>query len=108
MGDVMVRGHRGGNAMVIGDHLQGFSYVTNIGFDQHFLQRNRHNDMVEFVTFFPYVLGISIDEDTAIEMTGDVFEVIGQSLIAIHDRTVWTNEQLVLQMDCSFIGQNLI
>ena len=33
----------------------------------------------------PHLLGIGIDEDTAIVVRGDRFEVVGQSVVAIYD-----------------------
>jgi cyanophycinase len=35
---------------------------------------------------YPDLLGIGLDEDTAIVVRGDEFEVIGQSYVAIYDR----------------------
>ena len=52
--------------------------------------RNRHFDLIPVIERHPELLGIGIDENTAIVVEGDRFEVIGQSLVAIYDnrRTV--------------------
>ena len=52
--------------------------------------RNRHHDMIEVIETHPELLGIGLDEDTAIVVSGDNFEVIGQGYVAIYD-----NQRLV-------------
>jgi cyanophycinase len=49
------------------------------------LRRNRHFDLLEIIEEHPELLGIGIDEGTAIVVRGDRFEVIGQSHVAIYD-----------------------
>lgn len=41
--------------------------------------------MIEVIEKYPELLGIGIDEDTAIVVRGDEFEVIGQSYVVIYD-----------------------
>ena len=49
------------------------------------LTRNRQDDLEEVVAKHPDVLGIGLDESTAIIVQGQEFEVVGASKIAIHD-----------------------
>ncbi len=84
-GSFLVRGDTKGNTTMIGDHLKGFGFLKNVGIDQHLLKRNRHFDMIEVIEKHPELLGIGIDEDTAIVVRGDRFEVIGQGYVAIYD-----------------------
>jgi cyanophycinase len=84
-GSFLVRGDTKGNTTMIGDHLEGFGFLKNVGIDQHLLKRNRHFDMIEVIEKHPELLGIGIDEDTAIVVRGDRFEVIGQGYVAIYD-----------------------
>ena len=69
------------------DHTEGFGFLANVGIDQHLLQRNRHFDLVEVIEAHPELLGIGLDEDTAIVVRGDTFEVIGNGYVAIYDST---------------------
>jgi len=89
-GSYLVRGDTKGNEVMMGDHQQGFGFLRQAAIDQHLLQRNRHFDLVEVVAARPELLGIGIDEDTAIVIRGDSFEVIGRSYVAIYD-----NQRLV-------------
>ena len=84
-GSFLVRGDTKGNALMIGDHIEGFGFLKNVGIDQHLLKRNRQFDMIEVIEKKPELLGIGIDEDTAIVVHGDRLEVIGQGYVAIYD-----------------------
>ncbi len=85
MGSFLVRGDTATNTVMMGDHVEGFGLLKNVGVDQHLLMRNRQFDLVEVIEAHPELLGIGIDENTAIVVDGDQFEVIGQSYIAIYD-----------------------
>lgn len=57
------------------------------------LARNRQFDMFEILDFYPSLLGIGLDENTAIHVTGNTFEVIGESYVAVYDRNRWSAER---------------
>ncbi len=84
-GSYLVRGDSKTNVIMMGDHEQGFGYLKNTAIDQHVLTRNRQFDMIEVIRAKPELLGIGIDEDTAIIVQGDEFEVVGRSYVAIYD-----------------------
>ena len=81
----MVRGDTRTNEIMMGDHVEGFGFLSNSAIDQHLLKRNRQFDLVEVIEAHPELLGIGIDENTAIVVTGNEFEVIGDSYVAIFD-----------------------
>jgi len=83
--DFMVRGDTNGNRAVIGDHTEGFGFITGVGIDQHLLPRNRQFDLLEVIREHPELLGIGLDEDTAIIVEGDGFRVMGSGYVAIYD-----------------------
>ncbi len=82
----LVRGDTRGNEIMIGEFTRGFGFLPNSAIDQHILKRNRQFDLIPIIEKFPELLGIGIDEDTAIVVTGEQFEVVGRSYVAIHDR----------------------
>lgn len=84
-GSYLVRGDSRTNTVMMGDHERGFGYLRNVGIDQHVLRRNRQFDMVEVIEAHPELLGIGLDEDTAIVVQGDRFQVIGRSYALIYD-----------------------
>ncbi len=84
-GSFLVRGDTRSNTIMMGDHQRGFGYLRNVGIDQHVLRRNRQFDLIEVIEAHPELLGIGLDEDTAIVVQGDRFEVIGSSYALIYD-----------------------
>jgi cyanophycinase len=85
LGSFLVRGDTKNNEVMIGDHTEGLAFMRNVGIDQHLLKRNRQFDLIELITRYPNLLGIGLDEDTAIVVTGDQFDVIGRSYAVIYD-----------------------
>ena len=80
----MVRGDTKSNEKMIGDHTVGLGFLKNAAIDQHLLRRNRQFDMLEVIDKQPQLLGIGIDEDTAIVVEGDRFDVIGKSYVVVY------------------------
>lgn len=91
-GSYLARGDTRNNQIMTGDHEEGFGFVKNIAIDQHHLARNRHFDMFAIRSKYPDLLGIGIDEGTAVIVRGDQFEVIGEGYVAIYDDTFWSSE----------------
>jgi cyanophycinase len=85
MGSFMVRGDTRGNTLMVGDHVEGMGFLKNVTIDQHLLRRNRQFDLIPVIASRPELLGIGIDEDTAIVVRGDRFEVMGAGYVAIYD-----------------------
>jgi cyanophycinase len=85
LGSFLVRGDTKGNELMVGDHVAGFGFLKNSAIDQHLLRRNRQFDLIDVVAKRPELLGIGIDEDTAIVVEGDRFDVIGRGYVAIYD-----------------------
>ena len=85
LGSYLVRGDTKNNTIMMGNHEVGFGFVRNVAVDQHVLRRNRQFDLLTVIDRHPELLGIGLDENTAIVVRGDTAEVIGQSYVAIYD-----------------------
>ncbi|VTS05931.1 cyanophycinase [Tuwongella immobilis] len=86
--DYMPRGHPLGNTEMMAEgYERGFGFLRGAAVDQHFFARKRTQDMTKLVSFYPQLLGIGIDEATAIEVRGPIATVIGRSKVAFYDRT---------------------
>ena len=85
LGDYLVRGDTSSNTIMMGDHQEGMAFLRDVAIDQHLLRRNRQFDLVEVIRAHPDLLGIGLDENSAIVVRGDEFEVIGQSYAVIYD-----------------------
>lgn len=84
----LVRGDTKTNVIMMGDHEEGFGFLSNCAIDQHLLALNRQFDILEILKAYPHLLGIGLDENTAIVVHGNEFEVIGESYVAVYDGTM--------------------
>jgi cyanophycinase len=71
--------------MIAPPHVEGFGLLQNAAIDQHVITRHRENDLVPVIAAHPELLGIGIDESTAIVVHGNEFEIIGKSKVGIYD-----------------------
>jgi cyanophycinase len=83
---MMVRGasaetHRIGDLQM----APGLGLVRDTIIDQHFAERGRIGRLLGAVAQSPRVLGVGIDEDTAIVLQGDDFKVIGSGAVYVVD-----------------------
>ena len=87
MGSFLWRGDTHGPQITIGDHTQGLGFLKSSAIDQHLFMRNREFDLIDFIKKSPKLIGIGIDEATAVVIKKDTLEVVGDSFIAIYDNT---------------------
>lgn len=86
LGSYLARGDSKTNTIMMGDHEVGFGLIPNVAIDQHVLARNRQFDLLEIVNARPELLGIGIDENTAIVVHDGEFTVAGKSYVVIYDQ----------------------
>ena len=90
LGEYLVRGDTRGSGIVMTDeenHQLGFEFIRKVAIDQHINTRNRWDHIIPLIEQQPHLLGIGLSEDTAIIVTGDKFEVMGDWMVAVHDNT---------------------
>jgi cyanophycinase len=63
----------------------GLGLWPDVIVDQHFLKRQREARLISLVLDRPGLVGVGIDESTAVVVTGHRFEVIGRSSVVIID-----------------------
>jgi cyanophycinase len=85
-GEYLVRGSPLGNEqmMAIG-YERGFAFLPGTAIDQHFAQRDRFADMAALIKARPDLLGIGIDESTALVVTGQAAVVMGKHQVHFYD-----------------------
>jgi cyanophycinase len=82
----LVRGARSGNEIMMAPgYEEGFGLITGAAIDQHVTTRHRENDLDAVVTAHPDLLGIGLDQSTAIVVKRDDFEVVGPAHVFVHD-----------------------
>ena len=97
LGSYLARGDTKNNQIMMGDHEFGLGFISNVAIDQHVLARNRQFDMFDILDKKPELLGIGIDENTAIVVQGDILQVIGKSYVLIYDNSFWSREGIELK-----------
>ena len=63
----------------------GMDFVVGACIDTHFSQRGRYGRLLTAVAHYPQDLGLGLDEDTAIVVAGNEFEVIGSGAVTVVD-----------------------
>jgi cyanophycinase len=63
----------------------GMDFIMGALIDTHFSQRGRHGRLITAIAHYPQELGLGIDEDTAMVVTGNEFEVIGSGAVTVID-----------------------
>jgi cyanophycinase len=89
MGSFLVRGSPSGNRVLMAPgHERGLGLLLNVAIDQHIAARDRESGLATVVAAHPEILGIGIDEGTAIVVRGNSFIVVGTGIVAITDGIV--------------------
>ena len=65
---------------------KGFGFLPDAIVDQHFLKRARYNRLLSAVLDRPQLIGVGIDEETALQVRSDGrWEVLGKSYVKVID-----------------------
>jgi cyanophycinase len=82
----LVRGARSGNTIMMAKgYERGFGYLRDVAVDQHVVARNRQGDLQQVITAHPSLLGVGLDEGTALVVRGDRGEIIGRGKAFVHN-----------------------
>jgi cyanophycinase len=66
--------------------VQGFALIRGAVIDQHFVRRRRSNRLVSVILEHPDLVGVGIDESTALEVGPDgIWRVLGASAAVVFD-----------------------
>src|SRR5205823_5684157 len=85
-GDYLCRGSPFGNLEIMFEgYERGFAFLPGTAIDQHFTQRKRFRDMTALVKTYPQLLGIGIDEATALVVRGHVADIMGRGQVHFYD-----------------------
>ena len=89
MSETMIVSGNGSSSPRIGEMLQlapGFGFAKDVVIDQHFAERGRVGRLLGVVAQNPRILGLGIDENTAVEMEAfRRFRVLGAGSVTVID-----------------------
>ncbi|MEK6235629.1 MAG: Type 1 glutamine amidotransferase-like domain-containing protein, partial [Planctomycetales bacterium] len=74
--------------MAPGYERGGLGFIGGVAIDQHFSQRGRQKDMTQLVNRYPQLLGVGLDEATAIIVRKSLAEVVGRGKAHFYDRNL--------------------
>jgi cyanophycinase len=63
----------------------GMEFLSGMVIDMHFAARGRLDRLLSAIALYPHELGVGIDQDTAIVVSGGRFEVIGSGSVTVVD-----------------------
>ena len=89
-GDAPGAPHRAGSVQL----GRGMEFLPGVLIDQHFEERGRLRRLITAVAQNPHDLGLGIDEDTAVVVRGDAFEVFGSGTVTVVDASDLTYTNL--------------
>jgi cyanophycinase len=86
--DYLARGNPLGNLDIMAEgYERGLGFIKGVAIDQHFAQRDRFADMATLVDTYPQLLGIGIDESTALIVKGEIGAVAGKNAVHFFDHS---------------------
>lgn len=88
----------------------GMGFLPGVVIDQHFLQRGRLGRLLSAIIQQSVVLGLGIDENTAIVVKNNQFKVIGEGAVTVIDLAEITHtnyEQILKDEDLAICGAKL-
>jgi cyanophycinase len=84
-GSFTVRGRPDKPLLMAPGKTKGFGFLTNVAVNPHLTSAKRDAELVNVVDAHPDILGIGIDDDAALLVRKNIFEVIGTGRVAIYD-----------------------
>jgi cyanophycinase len=82
----------------------GMELIDGVIIDSHFSQRGRHGRLLTAIAHYPQVLGVGIDERTAIVQKNGSFKVIGEGVVTVMDASQMRHSDLPYRRDNENIG----
>ncbi len=82
----LIRGSEDSQVVMAPNKDVGFGFLRNVAIDQHLLIRGRENNLIDVLKKYPHLLGIGLSEGSAILVTRDLAEVLGNR-VAVYDAT---------------------
>ncbi|CAH0997838.1 Cyanophycinase [Emticicia aquatica] len=101
MSEIMITGE-GDFKVIDGSKVEtkkGLGLINNIIVDQHFIKRQRQNRLIGLIFKNPTLLGVGIDENTALVVEQNRYaEVLGESQVMIFEALKQPNEMKFLML----------
>lgn len=94
LGSFTIRGCPDKPLLIAKGHTEGFAFLQNVAINPHLTSAKPDNELVHVCDEFPTILGLGLDDESALIVRADRFEVIGAGGVAVYDNI--KHEGLVL------------
>jgi cyanophycinase len=84
-GSFIVRGRPDKPILMARGRDRGFGFLKEVAINPHLTSAKRDAELVNVVDAHPNLLGLGIDDDAALIVQGDRFQVIGTGRVAVYD-----------------------
>ena len=84
-GSFIVRGRSDKPLLMAKGNEKGFGFLKNVAVNPHLTSAKRDNELVNVCDTYPDILGIGLDDEAALVVRGNQFEVVGAGRAAIYD-----------------------
>jgi cyanophycinase len=102
---MIISGHSDSPPKVSGVTIApGMEMIDGTIIDTHFSQRGRHGRLLTAVAHYPQVLGLGIDEKTAMVFRNGEFKVIGEGVVTVFDGRNMHYTDLPYRKDSQTVG----
>jgi cyanophycinase len=85
LGSYVVRGNPEEPVLMAEGHDRGFGFLPNVAINPHLTRWQREKELVTVVDRYPHLLGLGVDDNTALVIRGDIAEVIGSGRVTVYD-----------------------
>jgi len=82
----------------------GMEFLRGVMVDQHFTRRGRTGRLLAALARYPHLLGVGIDEDTALIADGPAFRVVGSGAVTVIDLGAVTFNNVLELKDNGHLG----
>lgn len=84
--EYLARGNPLGNRDIMAEgYERGLGFLPSVAVDQHFQERDRFDDMTLLIGIYPQLLGVGLDESTALIVQGSLGKVMGKGKVHFYD-----------------------
>lgn len=85
LADYLVRGGPLSNKYIMAEgYEEGFGFLQGVAIDPFFTQRNRFADMARLKRAHPRLVGLGVDEETALVIQNNAVEVVGKNHAVVY------------------------
>ena len=85
LGSFVVRGRPDKPLPMAPGHTEGFGFLKNVAINPHLTSAKRDNELVNVCDENPSILGLGLDDEVALIVRANSFDVIGKGGVAVYD-----------------------